>query len=105
MWISFFLFYPLTLDNEFLTFLGNQATENLTIFNYLTNFRYGAGSYDEALIKAERALEIEEKELGARDKRMAGIYDLLAAIWGQVKDAHNLTKTYCILRYSKSRKR
>ena len=48
------------------------------------DFRYKAGSYDEALIKAEQALEIEEKELGARDERMAGLYHLLARIWGQV---------------------
>ena len=88
-----------------LTFLRNQTTETCNYFNYLTNFRYRAGSHDEALIKAQRALKIEDKELGARDERMAVIYDLLAAIWAQVKVVHNLTKTYCILRYSKCRKR
>ena len=47
-------------------------------------FRYSAGSNDEALIKAEQALEIEEKELGARNERMAELYKLLAHIWVQV---------------------
>ena len=88
-----------------LIFLGNQATETLTIFNYLTNFRYDAGSYDEALIQAQQALEIEEKELGARDERMGELYRLLATIWVQVKVVNNLTTTLCILRYSKCRKR
>ena len=45
--------------------------------------RYGAGSYDEALVKAEQALEIE-KELGARDEKMATLYKILVAIWIQV---------------------
>ena len=36
-----------------------------------TYFRNDAGSYDEALIKTQQALEIEEKELGARDQQMA----------------------------------
>ena len=49
-----------------------------------TYFRYDAGSYDKALVKAERALEIEEKELGARDEQMAELYRLLADIWTQV---------------------
>ena len=49
-----------------------------------TYFRLQTGSYHEALIKAERALEIEEKELGARDKRMVELYRLLAHIWVQV---------------------
>ena len=49
-----------------------------------TYFRYDAYSHDEALIKAQRALEIEEKELGARDEQMAELYRLLAAIWAQV---------------------
>ena len=49
-----------------------------------TYFRHQAGSHDEALIKAQQALEIEEKELGARDQQMAGLYRLLAAIWAQV---------------------
>ena len=53
------------------------------------NFRYNADSYDEALIKAEQAIEIEEKELGARDEQMAELYRLLAAIWGQVKVVKN----------------
>ena len=53
------------------------------------NFRYNADSYEEALVKAERALEIEKKELGARDEWMAELYRLLAAIWGQVNVMKN----------------
>ena len=76
-----------------LTFLRNQTTETCNYFNYLTNFRYSAGSYDEALVKAQQALEIEEKEFGARDEQMVELYRLLATIWVQVKVTHNLTKT------------
>ena len=46
-----------------------------------TYFRYHAASYDEALIKVQYALEIESKELGARDERMAELYQLLAHVY------------------------
>ena len=57
-------------------------------------FRYRSASYDEALIEAQQALEIEEKELGARDERMAELYKLLAVIWIQVKESEYETTTW-----------
>ena len=62
------------------------------------NFRYNADSYEEALVKAERALEIEKKELGAKDEWMAELYRLLAAIWGQVNVMKNWTTRWYIIK-------
>ena len=84
----FHFILPLNFRQWVFSFLSDiRLKKLLTIFNYLTNFRYFAGSDDEALVKAERALEIEEKELGARDEQMAGLYRLRAHIWAQVKVA------------------
>ena len=52
------------------------------------DFRYNADSYDEALTKAQEALEIEEKQLGVRDEQMAELYRVLVYISAQVKIAN-----------------
>ena len=42
------------------------------------------GLYDQALDLGKQAVEIEEKELGAREKRMGDLYSMMAHIWDQV---------------------
>ena len=43
------------------------------------------GLYDQALDLGKQAVEIEEKELGSREKRMGDLYSMMAHIWDQVK--------------------
>ena len=61
--------------------------------------RLGDGSYDEALIKAQQALEIEEKELGGRAEQMADLYRLLADICVEVQwiTRYNYSMIYLVI--------
>ena len=43
------------------------------------------GLYDQALDLGKQAVEIEEKELGSREKRLGDLYSMMAHIWDQVK--------------------